>query len=457
MTPPARRPRRRAAALAPVLAPVQAPVLAAVLAVVLAGQWLAPRALARASLASAPPAAAADEPFVDLSLQDASARAEKSDRLLVVYFHRDDEPECRRMVEQTFADEKVRQWIDEYAIAVQFGDQDTTAIRRFNVRHYPLTMVMRPNFSLLHRARSFQGPADFLVAADLALLATRVATKPEGDDLNNPSAWLAWANWLFANHPDKSEDCLEAYLWCLDGDEKHEPGFRDKHFEFICQRVALLKTYTPQAGIELAMRRNDLVDLMMAGTHGERTVWEVWRYNFWVRDDIANLQIFDALKDQGPKQREARLALMRFTLDLVVAHERYEDVLALVPDSLAEIDARLTDLAREEVPSIVVRADIVSDAVCFYECLLHDGRGADAKQLLERVTDAVKTGRAYAAFIERSNRLAFYQLSLQTADKGLGIVSDKGQRLIRSSIRLIPKELLEAHDGPSGKKGGDGR
>ena len=67
-------------------------------------------------------------------------------------------------------------------------------------------------------------------------------------------------------------------------------------------------------------------------------------------------------------------------------------------------------------------------------------------QLFDRVTDVVPTGRAFYAFMGRTNRLELYPLTQRIAEKGLPLVNDKGKYKINLQLSLIPDEDERAVD-----------
>ena len=103
-------------------------------------------------------------------------------------------------------------------------------------------------------------------------------------------------------------------------------------------------------------------------------------------------------------------------------------------------------LAPDAPPATETRAEIVNDSVDYFEALLGSGLGGDAMKLFGRVTDTVPTGRAFHAFMMRTNRLELDALTQRIADKGLPLVNDKGKRMINVQLNLISAEEDPAED-----------
>jgi hypothetical protein len=419
-----------------------------------------------AVLALAPSAPAADDVFVDLSISSALARAEKGEQIVILYFHEEENPASRRMLTSTFGDEMVQAWLSKHAVTLKVPITDLKACARFNIDSAPFTVLLRPDAGVLHRMDGFKDTTDFLIDAQIAIIGLGEVKEPEGEDAHNPVAWLAWANWLFANAPQKADDCAAAYFWCLDQGEEHMPGFRARHIEFLLERISYLKGRTADAIDGLIVRRRNLQGRMIGGIATPLEAYEYCRYNWWMRDQFVSVETFVNLSEYDTEAHEAcRQVVFEQELKRIVDHRHYDLVLELAPDPLAQIDQRLRAYIKQTAEGskdLTSRSRIVDDAASYYECLLHAGRGADAKELIDRVTGAVSTGRTYFAFLERAQRLELYELAHQIADMGLEkVTTPKGKKMLERAKLRIP-EKTEPSKGTTpiptkGDKGDGGR
>jgi len=388
--------------------------------------------------------AAADEPFSSLPVEDARAKAKDEQRVLILFFHNPESPESQRLLTGTFGDPDVRAWIRDHALASLVLPDDVDSGRRYSVSTYPTTLILSvagEDAKLLHMFGGERGPTDFLVAANSAVLSLGKVERPDGEASVNPMAWLAWGNWLFANDPERAEEALDAYLWCLDNGEGHLRGFRAMHLEFLLERIAYLKPHTSRAAQSLWDRRGALRNAILAGEASDREAGEYLRFNYWLRDELDALKIFDELEGiEGERQRELRVLVMRRELALLTAWRRYEPILAIEPNPLQHIAGRLKEIEAAEAGNegevdVEARKALVDDAASYFEALLGVGRGADAMALLERAIQAASNGRSYRAFIERTNRLGLFNLTKTIGEQGLEKVGDKSRRLIEIELR----------------------
>ena len=402
-----------------------------------------------ALLALAATATAEDETFVDLSVSSALARAEKAEQVVLLYFHEEENLSSRRMLATTFADEQVKAWLSKNAVSLKVPMTDLKACARFSVETPPYTVLVRPDSRVLHRMDGFKDATDFLIDVQIALIGLGEVKEPEGEDANNPIAWLAWANWLFANEPQRADECAAAYFWCLDQADQHMPGFRARHIEFLLERISYLKGRTADAIDGLNVRRQDLQARLTSGIGTATDAYEYCRFNWWMRDQFVTVDVFNQLGEYDTEAHEiCRRVLFEQEMKRIIDHRNYDAALQYVPDPVAHIGERMKAYqaqAEAGTPDMSVRSKIIDDAACFYECLLHAGRGADAMKLVDQTTAAVPTGRTYFAFLERAQRLELYDLAHQIADKGLAsVTTPKGKKMLTKAKVRIPEKTEPA-------------
>jgi hypothetical protein len=400
----------------------------------------------------ATPTLASDAPFVDLSLQDAAARAQKEKRLLVLFFDSKDSPDARRMLERTWPDESVLAWLEENAIALQVPATDTKLKQRFAISWYPQTFLINPDgMHIMHKIEGHATATELVIGMSASLLGSTQQTRPEGDEAEKPLAWMAFANYLFTNEPGRSIQCLDAYLWCLDNGEDHIDGFRTYYLEFLLQRIAYLRSYTSKATEALIIRRDRWRAAIIAGISNEQEIQEYLRFCFWLRDEVDVLDAVAEMRDLGEDRQVASRILLRAELNRAVGRKLYGDILRLDPEPLRIIDARLKTLHETPVEERTKsggffdeRLSIITDASCYFEALLASSRAGDAFELVDRVVKDAPTGVTFRAFMERTNRLRVYPLTERLAKQGLELVGDRGKKHIQSQVNLI--KTLKAQD-----------
>ena len=391
------------------------------------------------------PTLASDAPFADLSLQDAAARAQKEERLLVLFFDSETSPDARRMLERTWTDESVLAWLKEEAIALQIPATDSKLKNRYGINWYPQTFLINPDgMRILHKIEGHATATKLVIEMTASLLGNDSQSRPEGDTATNPLAWMAFANYLFTNEPQRSIECLDAYLWCLDNGEEHIDGFRSHYLEFLLQRIAYLRSYTTKAVEALVTRRDRLRAAIIAGVSTEADTQEYLRFCFWLRDETNALDAVEEMRELGEEQQVASRLILRTELNRAVGRQLYSDILRLDPNPLKIIDARLKTLHETPVAARTKaggffddRQAIIIDASCYFEALLASSRAGDAFELVDRVVKDAPTGLTFRAFMERTNRLRVFTLTERLANQGLEVVGERGKSHIQSQLSLI--------------------
>jgi thioredoxin-related protein len=406
-----------------------------------------------------------DSPFLPLKSQDAFARAETEGLPVLIWFSDPELPMCRRM-KRIFHEEHLFNWIKKNTICIQAHPREEPKLAaRYGAQAPPCSLLIGSNRQLIERLDGVVNADKFLSTFELALTGLIAAALPEGESATDPYAWLAWANHLFTQGT-KPEDCLEAYMWVLDNADKTHPGLRARSLEFLLKRVAFLKLGTDLATPRLLQRRADLQRSILAGDAGENEIFELTRFNFWLRQEVATTQFFAQLSSDSPAHRAIQQTLILHDLEQIVAWRHYAAVRELVPEPTQEVLKRLADLKTsqedlEESPPLLTygltdtRSRVVADAAHHYEVLLASGLGAQAKQLLEAIASRINTGRVYVAFMTKSNRLELYALSTSTGEAGLEVLGPKGQRMVRTAL-MRTENLAKGPLEPPKKSDQDG-
>lgn len=390
-------------------------------------------------------AAQAEEPFQDLPYASALAAAEESGKLILLYFHTEAGSEAARMLRDTYGNESVRAWLGKHTIPLQIdGDEDDKMVARFSISSKPTTVLLRSDARPMHRIEGYREASEFLLDLQLTLMSTGKVKEPAGDSAEDPIAWLAWANWLFSNDVERKDECAEAYLWCLDNGDEQMPGFRERHLDFLLERLSRLKLTSEPALNGIFIRRDTLSDEILAGIATARDAYEYCRFNYWLRDEYLTVDLFVDLGDFDTEAHKAcRRVLLEQEFKRIIDNRHYEAVVALTPDPLGMINGRLRDYdaqAKAGKASTSVRARIIDDAVGLYECMLHSGKGEDARELYQRVSSHTPTGRTFFAFHERAVRLELNDLARSIVDEGLAQVkTKKGKRMLELAKARIPK------------------
>lgn len=413
----------------------------------------------------APPAARGVE-FVPLTLADARSRAENEQRLLLVFWTSDNSPECARMRATTFRDALLGDWVARNAIAVMVnGPQDVASVAAHKVRIYPCVDLIDPVLGA--RVERLEGETtadDLLGSFSGALVGGGPAPKPEGAAIEDPFAWLAYANSTWRNGEGDPHEAARAYGWVLRHGDQYRPGFRARYFEFLLRRLAYLKPAAREALDVLRAERAAVAGRLAGDVIEPRDVYELVRLDWWLRAVHETRATYQMLAGRGESAERARQLLFRHVVDDLGRRELFDDLLAglgetspaaYLRDRLAAIDANVARqaagerLREEELDS---RADAVLAATWIYEALLAAGRGKDAAELVDAIAELTPTGRAFALLVERAMRRNLPELAIRVGTRGLPLVAgQQGERQLKRALAKVPGYVPPPDSGDDGE------
>ncbi len=384
--------------------------------------------------------------FQKLGLYGALERAKDEGRLVLVAWMRDDDPECRRMDRSTWSDPELREWVSEAAVPIRLTEKDNLELtRQMNVGQFPSCVYLRPDASEVTRLIGFFEPEDFVTQSEAKLTGRvgGVVPRPVMEKSNDPYAWLAYGNSLMDDQ-NLPVQALDAYIWCLDNGELHVPGFRARYLDYLLERISEMRKSNRMAASAMTLRRDRLADSILKGEATQESVHEFLRFSYWLRDQETRTRIFDGLRDGNEAQLALRQQLFEGMLQHLVDNRRYEDVVACGGDILGKLRTGFEALGEDETR----RADLVNEAACYYEALLDQGRGGDAKEIETMVLTASPTGRSYALLMDSALRLNLYGLVRRLAEEGKEKVAPRGRRMIARTLERA--EVQERTGKPAG-------
>jgi hypothetical protein len=409
--------------------------------------------------------------FHALSLADALSRAENERKLLMVFWSSVSMPDAAKMRTTTFRDPLLADWVARNAIAVEVdGPSDPTAAAAYRIRAYPSVDLFDAVLGLgVERLEGYASADDLLGAFSGALVGGAAAPKPDGEALEDPYAWLAYANSMWRRGKDSAHEAARAYGWVLRNADTYRPGFRARYFEFLLRRIAYLKP-TAREAFEVLLAERAVVESQVAGDAVDaRTVHELVRLDWWLRQQSKTRETFQMLAGRGGKAELARQLLFRHVIDDLGRYQLFDDILTGLGETsgaayftrrIATIDTNVARQAQGErlrEEELDNRGDAVLAATWIYEALLAAGRGKDAKELVGALAELAPTGRAFALLVERALRQGLPDVALEVGTRGLPLVKGQtGERQLERALAKVPGYVPPPDDPPAGGDGDDG-
>ncbi len=427
--------------------------------------------------------------ILDLGFNDCISRAERLQKMVVVFWAGESAVRNQNMRETVLEDPEVRRWIAKNAIITEIDtvkNQADARMNRVGLLQVPSVDIYSVRRALrLERLTFGTESLDFL-AAVMGQTDGEVIVRPEGDAVNEPFRWLAWANVRYQGQDLRApEDALFAYQWCMQTADALRPGFRARFLEFILRRVTSLKNRTSAARPFLVQERDRLKRLILAGKASRRDVYEYTRFYDWLRNEEDMLSVFPELDSSDPKLRQYQVWLLPAAAPVLGRYEQFESLLGAVGKDATEIflarsraleaeiarvnaqpsmesatpsDSHVEDpkAAQGETIKVVpapkgrydeeplphtigdTRAALLDQASWVFEALLSTDRDDEAKALQRALADVYpEAPRAYALFVERALRQEKWALAAEIADVGMGHVDEKAQkRLARLQAKI---------------------
>lgn len=436
--------------------------------------------------------------ILDLDFADGISRAERLDKMLVVLWTGSTEARDAAHTKTVLGDPEVRRWISRHAIVTRLDRRENTAEARQN-RIGSMQVPCIDIYSVRRRLRlerlTFGTEGFDFLAAVLGQTDGEVVTRPEGDDINEPFKWLAWANVRNGGKDKRApEDALFAYQWCLQTADAIRPGFRARFLEYILRRITGLKNRTPAAKSALERERSRLKRRISDGKASRRDVYDYTRVFDWLSEEEDILTVFSELDSSVESQRQYQLWLLPAAAPVLGRYSSFEPLLQAVGDDAIEIfmarhralEAEVkrlnalqsTGVAPQEeepvgadgepsaasnpdapvgvspeaapaptgpydeepLPYTITdsRSELLGDASWIFEALLSANRDQEARALQAAMAKCYPTApRAYALFVERALRAKKWAIAAEVADLGMANVDEKAQkRLTRLQSKI---------------------
>ena len=416
----------------------------------------------------------------ELSYSDAISRAERLGKMVVILWSREADPRSKTLRSSVLDDAAVRRWIGKHAVAAEV-DVDRHA---FEARQNRVGPLQTPSIDIYSLTRGGRIDRLTLGSDSIDFLATvmgqtdgAVATRPEGENANEPFLWLAWANQCYRTEGlEIGEEAVRAYNWCLKSADAVRPGFRARYFEFLVRRLLQCKNRSLDAVPVLERELERLAKLVLAGKATRRDAYECSQLVTWLETSTRGRILMGELAAIGDSRSQEMRWLISATAAQLAQQREYATLVAAVgEDAVAIFLARAEELRRaaalaargpntaesspaeakptptlpENVARFVctplpyatpdTRSDLLGDASWVFEALLHEGQIEDARALQAELAAVYPTApRAFGLFMERAMRLEMFDLAVEIGDAGIGTLDARGVKRIERLLQRIP-------------------
>ncbi|MBX3396410.1 MAG: thioredoxin family protein [Phycisphaerae bacterium] len=408
----------------------------------------------------------AEEPFADLTFDEALAKAGKENKVVMIDFFTTWCGPCKMLDRSTWPNPDVRKLLSEKAIPIKVdAEKNRPLSQKYAISSYPQLVFIRPDGTEIDRIVGFVGPDVFIQSASgplagkdrITIMREALASNP-----NDPIQRLRLGDAMVQR--GKLDEALVEYLWCFDEGPKHKPEFASIRNAFLAGKIAGLGQRNPAAVAALEQRRGEASKALLAATgraeqgadaaaapkhsltESAATVVAIDRA---LMRSAGSIALYDQLKSQGETATDARRALASSLFDALWNAKRYEDMLndcgdpdKRFGDDVARYTAGLPEMEKQDPRAKeFMRAQVITPAARFVEALLATKRLDAADALSRKVIEFDGTGRAYAALISNAVRAGDNKFAESLAAQARQKLSPKELAAIEPVLRSIPGEV----------------
>lgn len=300
-----------------------------------------------------PLAAQADAPpFAAGPLAEVRAAAKAKGQPLVIDFSHDAVEPCRRLLQTTWRDEELWQWMAKNAIAARIDpEQDAAAAKEFALVAYPTIVMLGKDGAEVGRIVGYVDAAalreQLVKLVHVHPTAHKERTKLADDLAKNGDL----------------DGALEHYLWLWDHGEEHNPAFSGVRASFFVKRMAAFAKKHPPAKKALEERRDALAQRLLAGEIEYQLVADLVALAKALETPAMLRPVLEQIPGaKWGRQAVAKRVLTEAVVGSLVKDRKYADALRLCGDPLELLaagtkhfgDGPMADKLRKEMASIIV-------------------------------------------------------------------------------------------------------
>jgi hypothetical protein len=413
---------------------------------------LLPHALLLTASAAQVPASPVQAPFQDLDFEAAAARAMAEGRILLVALVAADSEDCRRLTAETWSNAEAVQWIEEEAVAIALEAREhALLLGSYEVHAIPTVLWLEAGGAELSRHEGFVPPGRLLKAGREALELERSIGELRGrlaEAPGDPELYLALAR-ACAGVPARALQALEE-AWRLG---RGVPSFERARLGAVLTEVAALAREYDPARKALLRWRSAALEGLADPAAALRSAGELAAINRARGDPRATAEQYERLRADPAAPREVLEALFDHEVaGLYFAEKRYAELLEGLGDVFARTEQLLAELeadrARERAsppPAGERRFAGLTQALhartgMYLEALLHEGRGEEARDLIDFVLLREPAAGSYLALWRAAKKSGAPELASEIRERGLAALSGRELEELESQIERAERE-----------------
>ena len=416
----------------------------------------------------------AEEPFRNLSFDEACKAANKEKKVVMIDFYTTWCGPCKLLDRTTWKDTKVQAWLKDKTVSIKVdAEKQRKLSKRYQIKAYPTILFLKPDGKKIDRLVGYRKADMFLkeakssLAGKTSLMRAKEALTGHEKD---PMERMKYADALVRE--GRIEEALKEYLWCFDHGGENRPSFAGVRLSFLLSSIARMGRAYPPA-IKALEKRRDAAEkkLLSAPTINDRiksnqeengAQWflqpkyamlaiDLSALNRELGRDKDTLRVYDEMARKGKGYGDLRKALFRQVLDLLLEARRYDDIardagdiLKVIDDQIAQFRDTASDLADQSDLLKYLKHSTVTDGGKYYEALLGSGQPKNANKAAKRLIKFSPASETYVTLIKHAIRAGDDAAARSLAKRGLKSLPEKDREAVRMAIASADEETTNA-------------
>ncbi len=115
--------------------------------------------------------------FLEMSYAEVLEMAKEQEKLVMLFFRLDSCPNCQRMENNTFPDEKVIRYFNENFLSLKINTMSVEGVRAnriYNIKTHPGIIFLDSKGNEVHRTIGFHSPESFILEGRKALAGGKI-------------------------------------------------------------------------------------------------------------------------------------------------------------------------------------------------------------------------------------------------------------------------------------------
>ncbi len=338
------------------------------------------------------------------TLDDALKAAREKGAYVVAAVYGPECDDCARLEKETFADERVADWIAKRAVKVTLdrtSEHGQAVARRFGVDTVPMILFISSDGKLLGRQGKFVSGYRMVLLIDSVTNSDRVRGQKgvldawAGEDV--VLATIDRADALVKQ--DKADEAFAEVVWAMDRRAAQSPSFQIGHMTKLMTTFAAVAKAHPPAMEDLKQRLAMAERKVVRSKHSEAYSMYVVREGYRALEKpVEIVRVFDEIRRFTPEGVNVAGFKQLIYAELLGAH-RYEDLEPTVATA-GDVDLFLEQASKTRREPSNVRFTLAAR----YEVLLGLGRFDDAEVVAEKLIAYADSPSTYVSLAQAAYR-----------------------------------------------------